>query len=87
MQLLRDVVFRPRRSRQCIHLLERELAHPAGVNEYEPIRLVRCAVRRRFVTGSVGQPQQLAVELGELSRCGGVENGVKQLRILGHNPP
>jgi len=62
-----------------IDLLESKLAYAVGVHEHEPIRLVRCLARGRFVTGSVPQPEQLPVELGELSRSGGVENGVQQL--------
>jgi hypothetical protein len=69
-----------------IDLLESELAHPVGVHEHEPILLVSCPVRGRFVTGSVPQPEQLPVKLGEFSRFGGVENGVQQLGVLSHEP-
>jgi len=84
VQLHRDIVLGPRCPRQVIDLLESELAHPVGIHEHEPIRLVRCTVRGRFVTGSVPQPEQMPVELGEFSRSGGVENGMQQLGVLSH---
>ena len=87
VQLHGDIVFGPRRSRQVIDLLESELAGAVGVHQHEPIRVVSYLVGGRFVTRSISQPQQLPVELGELSWLGGVENGVQQPGVLSHRTP
>lgn len=79
VQLHRDIVLRPCRPRQVLDLLEGELPRSCGVHEHEPIRIVGRPVRGRLVTGSVLEPEQQPVELGELSRSRGVENGVQQL--------
>ena len=68
-----------------IDLLEGELSHAGRIQEHEPVRVVVRPVRRWFITGSVSQTEQLPVELGELSRSCGVENGVQQLGVLGHD--
>lgn len=57
VQLHRDIVLGPCCPSQVIDLLESELAHPGGVDQDEPISLVGCPVRGRFVTGSVLQPE------------------------------
>jgi len=80
VRLLRHFVLGPRRARELLDLLERELPRPIGPGEDQPVRGVRAGVGRGLVTGAVDQPQELAVELGQLAWSLAVQNCVQSCR-------
>ena len=87
VQLHGDVVARPGRPLQPLHLLEGEAAGAVVLDEHEPLGVVRRPVGRRLVAVAVAQPEQPAVELRQPADIGGVQDGVQEVRVLGHAPP
>jgi hypothetical protein len=76
VQLHRDVGLGPRCAWQVVDLLKGEFANPVGIHQHKPVRGIGRSVQGWFITGPVLQPEQVPVELGELSRFRGVEDGV-----------
>src|SRR6476469_3490774 len=75
VQLLRDAGPRPGRRRQVVDLLEGELA-AARVAEHQPVptALVVLLPWRGLVARPVRESEELAVELGQATGIGGVED-------------
>jgi len=84
VHLHRHVMGGPGRPLQTLDLCERQLAGTVGVDEDEPVRIVRHLIRRRFIARPVVQAQELPIELGQGPSVSGVDGDVQQLRVLSH---
>lgn len=86
VHLLRDVVIGPGGLLQPLDLLERQAAAGLGSEQDQPVTaaLVVGARRRRLVAGPVAEAEELAVELGEPARVGGVEHHLRQPGEVAH---
>jgi hypothetical protein len=86
VHLLRDVGVRPGGLLQPVNLLERQGPAALGVEQDEPVTapLVVGARRGRLVARPVPEAEELAVELGEPARVGGVQHHLRQPGEVAH---
>jgi hypothetical protein len=86
VHLLRDVVVGPGCLPQPDDLLERQGAVAFFREQDQPVTpaLVVGAGRGRFVAWAVPVAEELAVELGQSARVGGVEHHLREPREVGH---
>ena len=84
VQLLRYAGLRPRRRRQLIHPLKRELPTPRLVHQHQPVSVILDTITRRLVTLAIPQPQKFPVELRQPPRIRSIQRGMHPLRVARH---